>query len=128
MSRHISAPLFRNYNSKLNLIYSYFGTNHPISTLLPNLGSLHRLSSLIVPDNIQISKYVQTFINHPEDEILSGIVDKDISGPNSVSMLKALRMHILSIATNRDCFSSDSRFRILYEVFEKSCANLKPSL
>ncbi|GFT30255.1 FAST kinase domain-containing protein 4 [Nephila pilipes] len=128
MSRHISASLFRNYNSKVKLFYSYFGTTHSISTSLPNLGSLHRLSSSSVPDNIQVSKYVQPFINRPVDEILSGIVDKNISGPDSVSVLKALRMHILFKNVDKDCFSSDSRFKILCEVFEKSCTNLKPSL
>ncbi|GFQ65586.1 FAST kinase domain-containing protein 4 [Trichonephila clavata] len=128
MSRHISASLFRNYNSKLNLIYSYFGSTHSISTSLPNLSSVQRLSSTTAPDNIQVSKYVQPFINRPVDEILSGVVDKTLSGSESVSVLKALRLHTLFKGASSECFTSDSRFKILCEAFEKNCATLKPVL
>ncbi|KAF8795791.1 FAST kinase domain-containing protein 4-like [Argiope bruennichi] len=125
---NISASLFRNYNCKLNLSSSHFGTPHFISSSLPNICFNHRLDISTVPENIQVSKYVKPFINQPVEEILAGTEKKSISGPESVSILKALRMQILFKGASRESFKDDSRFKIICKAFEKNCMEMKPNL
>ncbi|CAL1280318.1 unnamed protein product [Larinioides sclopetarius] len=125
---NVSASLFRNYNCKLNLISSYFRTPHFISSSLPNISFIHRLDVSTVPENIHVSKYVKPFINQPVEEILVGLEKKTISGPEAVSILKALRMQILFKGANGESFRSDSRFQIICKAFEKHCMEMKPSL
>ncbi|GBN68614.1 FAST kinase domain-containing protein 4 [Araneus ventricosus] len=125
---NISASLFRNYNCRLNLISSHFRTPHFISSSLPNISFIHRRDVSTVPENIQVSKYVKPFINQPVEEILIGLEKKTISGPESVSILKALRMQVLFKGANSESFRDDLRFKIICKAFEKHCIEMKPSL
>ncbi|GIY91160.1 FAST kinase domain-containing protein 4 [Caerostris extrusa] len=126
MSRPISALFSR--NCRINFIYSYFRTTHSVFTSPFNFITVNRTSSVPVSETIQVSKYVQPLIHQSVNEILCEFDKKSISGPESVSILKALRIQVMFKGTNIDSFNNDARFKALCEIFEKNCSVLRPNL
>ncbi|GIY91083.1 FAST kinase domain-containing protein 4 [Caerostris darwini] len=117
-----------NFFSSWNFKSANVLTTHSVFTSPFNFITVNRTSSVPISETIQVSKYVQPLIHQSVNEILCEIDKKSISGPESVSILKALRIQVMFKGTNIDSFNNDARFKALCEIFEKNCSVLRPNL
>ncbi|XP_035211985.1 FAST kinase domain-containing protein 4-like [Stegodyphus dumicola] len=131
MYHHIPVQLLKNFHHKSEFIGRYLQRYSQckyilMSSVSHNIHNKHLLQNV---ENIQVSKYLQPFINCPLNEILATVNNKkSVSVHESVALLKALRMHVFFKGIDADSFKYDSRFQNLCEIFGKTCNTLEPNL
>ncbi|XP_015928085.2 FAST kinase domain-containing protein 4 [Parasteatoda tepidariorum] len=77
---------------------------------------------------IQVSKRLKPFIGQTVKEILSEVDSKYTTASESITFLKALRIHTMFNKVPPETFTNDPKFNLLCDVFQKNCDSLNLNL